>query len=93
MLAEVFRHPAIKGVVDLWLNWVVDVAPPNLILGGLLTNDELVLRAPTGIRDGVNDQWALVRQNALSAAESVLDKHRSSEIPIDVSLRINAVHG
>jgi hypothetical protein len=93
VLAEVFRHPVIEGVVDLRLNGVVDVAPPDLVLRGLFADDEFVLWAPSGIWDGVDDQWALVCEDALAAAERVFYEYRSSEIPIDLGFRIDAVHG
>ena len=61
------------------------------ILGQVVLDRELVLRAAAGVLAGADDQRPVLRQQALAAAHRVLDQRRRGQIPEDFGAGCDAL--
>ncbi len=61
----------------------VVLAPPDLLLGGLLAHHEFVGRGARRVFAGAHHQWPKVRQAALGAENALLIQRRRRQIPVD----------
>ncbi|KIU01019.1 hypothetical protein QU38_02720, partial [Staphylococcus aureus] len=71
---------------------LVDIAPPDIVFGGRVADDELVLGRTAGVLAGGGDQRAVLRQLALAAAHRVLHERGGLEVPDNIGTRPDA-HG
>ena len=60
----------------------VVLAPPDLLLGGLLAYHELVGRGARGVFAGVHHQRSEVRETALGTENALLVKRRRRQVPV-----------
>src|SRR3546814_19717730 len=69
------------------------VVPPDRPFGLRIADDELVPGGAAGVLAGLDDQRAVLGENALAAANRLLDKRGNSQIPAQLGARFNALFG
>ena len=62
---------------------LVDVSPPDAVLGAALPDDELVLRRAPRVDAGVDDERPALGEHALLARERVRVEHRGGRISVE----------
>jgi hypothetical protein len=92
-LAQVVADLAAQRLVVLLGERVVDVAPPDPLLGLRLDDRELVLGRAAGEGAGVDDERPAVGDAGLAAQDGVLVEHRRGRVPQDAPGRRDAVLG
>ena len=70
---------------------LVAVVPPDHILGQLVLDGEFVLRTPSGVLSGANDERAVLRQQPLTATHGMLHKRCGGEIPENLCARCDTL--
>src|SRR5882762_7758133 len=83
---EVREHRRLEPCVVIGLERLVQAAPPDLVRGGGLTYDELVVRAASGVWRRHGAERPPLRDHALGATHRVLVELRRSRIPVDGAL-------
>src|SRR5690242_7928307 len=78
-LKEIVVQPIEGGRVHR----LVAVVPPDHVLGQLILDGELVLRAATRVLAGANDERPILRQQAFATANGMLDQRRGLQVPED----------
>ena len=58
------------------------IVPPDGVLGLGVADDELVLGRAAGVLAGLDDQRAVLGEQALAAADRLLDQRRGAEVPV-----------
>src|SRR5262245_59694078 len=81
----------VERIEPLLRNRLVDLPPVHGSLGHVVTNDKLVFGRPAGERLGPDHKRSAGRQKTFVAADSVLDKLRSAEVPMGYGDIANAV--
>ena len=61
----------------------VVLAPPDVVFGGVLADDELVGRGARRVLAGVDHQRAQVRDARLAAEHDLLVQRRGRQVPVD----------
>lgn len=64
----------------------VDRAPPDIVLGGLLVDDTLVLGRATGLLARVVDQSARSRDHSALVLNRILVEHSDRGVTLEVDL-------
>jgi hypothetical protein len=72
---------------------LVDLAPPDAVLGSGFPDDELVLRRPAGVPAGVDDERSALGEPALAAPQRVRVKQRGRRVAVDAAGRAQTVRG
>ena len=88
---EVLDDLRAQAVEPLLGQRVVDLAPPDAILGAGLADDELVLRRAAGERAGVDGERAAVGQRAVAAPQRGRVELRRRRAPDDGADGVEAV--
>jgi hypothetical protein len=90
---EMGDHLRAQSVEVVLLERLVDLAPPDPVLGTRLTDDELVLRRATGEAAGVDHERAPFRQLPLAARQRVRVQQRCRRLPEDPPVGVQPVTG
>ena len=70
--AEVLQQPQAEAVIVGLVDGLVDVAPPDAVLGRGITDDELVPGTASRVLAGVDDERPLGRHDPLAFADRAL---------------------
>jgi hypothetical protein len=90
-LLEARGHLAAQPLEVLLGELVVDVAPPDAVLGLRLAYDELVLRRAAGEAAGVDDERPTLGQHGFLPLERVHVEQRRGRVAEHAAGRIDAV--
>ena len=92
-LAEVSGHLRVEALEAPGLERLVDLAPPDPLLGAGLAHDELVVRRAARVLAGLDDERATLREDAVASANGLRDQGRGRDVPAHRAGGIDAVHG
>ena len=88
---QVRKHLCAQPVVAVLLEHLVDLAPPDPLLGAALAGDELVAGRAARVPAGVDDERAAVGQDSLVTPQRVRVEDRRRGVPPDRALRLEPV--
>jgi len=89
--AEIGGDLRTQSVELRFVNRMVDLAPPDAILGAALADDELVVGSATCVFARVDDEGPAVYEDALLATQRVRVELGGRQVSIDRGTRIDAV--
>ena len=95
LVAEREQEIVVQPLERVRVHRLVAVVPPDHVLGQLVLDRELVLRAAAGVLAGAHDERAVLREQPFAPAHRMLDQRRRGEVPEDLgaggdALRIEA---
>jgi len=82
LVLEEGLDPPVQGLEELRIVGPVVLAPPDLVLGGVLADDVLLLSGPGRPLAGVDHEGATVGHKALVAEDRLLIEGRRRKIPV-----------
>src|SRR6478672_3668016 len=85
------QEVGLQAIERRWIHRLVAVVPPDDILGQLILDGELVLRAPARVLAGPHDKRAVLGEKAFATTHGMFDQRRSREIPENLGTCGNAL--